>query len=206
LWVERPWCARCGDPVEDARIDLCERCAHSAVGFSLVRSYGIYDGPLARLIQLYKYEREIALAKLLAPMLAQLMAEERLSDQFDAITFVPMRSKRAHQRGFNQSEILAKGLSKLTGKPILRALKKTRDTRAQMELSGDARRENLSGAFASRMKVVPARILMVDDVCTTGSTLSECGSALRAAGAESVLGLTVARAPLSDHTDEQYED
>ena len=196
--LERPWCEQCADPLQDENVDLCERCALEDVGFDLARSFGIYDGPLARAIQQLKYEKEQGLTHDLAQLLRIQIAEERPEHTFDAITFVPMSADRKFKRGFNQAELLARKLGNTLKLPVISALRKSRTTRPQMELSGDERRQNLIGAFSSVNSKLPKRMLVIDDVFTTGTTISECGKALKAAGVHEVFALTLARAPLTD--------
>jgi competence protein ComFC len=159
----------------------------------------LYDGVLARLIQKLKYERERALVRELAPLLGKHLQDEQLADQFDAITFVPMSRKSLQRRGFNQSELLAKRLGKLVEKPVLFSLRKIRETSPQMELSGEERRQNLQGAFIARSHHTLKRVLVIDDVYTTGATARECSRALRESGWEHVMVLTLARTPIASH-------
>ncbi len=115
--------------------------------------------------------------------------------QFDALLPVPMHPVRQRLRGYNQSERLARVVGAELGLPLLtRALARTRPTRPQVGLTGDARRGNLLGAFAVRQPeaVAGKTLLLVDDVATTGASLSECAAALKAAGAKAVYALTLA--------------
>lgn len=202
--IEGPVCWFCGDPLDSTDIDLCERCAFEPVPYEQARSVGIYDGSLARAIQLLKYERERALARTLAPLLAESLS--KLDWELDAITFVPLHSRSQRLRGFNQSELLARALGKLTEHPVIPTLRKTLATRPQMELTGSERRENLSGAFKALRQEFRGKLLLIDDVFTTGTTVSECSGALRNAGVEGVYVLTLARAPLTDQLGDTDED
>jgi ComF family protein len=190
--VEPPWCLRCGEPLEIPD-DLCARCAPEKISFDRARSFGIYDGPLARLIQLLKFQTERALVRELAPLLAHVFEREGLADLVTGITFVPMSGRSQQARGFNQSELLARRLGRLVHKPVFTALWKLRETRPQVELSGQERLNNLQGAFAPRGPAVCQSVLLIDDVYTTGATVKECSRALRRAGYERVYVLTLAR-------------
>jgi len=181
----------------DAKRDLCELCAHEEIPFECARSFGLYEGPLAQLLQLLKFHSERALARELAPFLAQTLAQEDLTARFEGITYVPMSARSQWARGFNQSELLARRLGALVNKPVFTTLWKYRETRPQVDLSGKERLENVKDAF---VPLAPARcpsILLIDDVYTTGATVRECSRTLRTAGYEHVYVLTAARTPLA---------
>ncbi len=191
-----PICERCGAPLADEELDLCLECANRERAFDLARSYGLYEGSLAELIQGLKYERERALARPLARLLLQ--AEEPILSRAEVLTFVPMTRDGLRKRGFNQAQLLARELGRLTGLPVIAALRKTRRTADQTQLKLPERRENVRGAFAAR-RPAPAeaeRIALIDDVYTTGATAEECSAALREAGYKEVYVLTVARSRL----------
>ena len=113
----------------------------------------------------------------------------------DVLVAVPLHRSRERERGYNQSELLARAVSKETGIDFLfRALSRTRDTPPQVSITGhEERKRNLEGAFASTGDVSGLRVLLVDDVVTTGSTMSACASVLKAGGATRVWGLALAR-------------
>jgi ComF family protein len=161
-------------------------------GFDAAYSFGWYDGVLRELIQLYKYSR---IPTLSAPLSDLLIAALPREERFDRIVPVPLHWRRRWERGFNQSELLAKTLSRRTGIPVLHALRRSRSTEAQAGLSNTGRRQNVAGAFRSRStgKSSGARILLIDDVMTTGSTAAACAGELKRAGAARVVLLTVAR-------------
>jgi ComF family protein len=141
-----------------------------------------------------KYSRDIALGEVLArPLLAML---DHLKWPIDLVTSVPMGVARRAERGYNQATLLAFPLALASGMPFRsQALLKTRETRSQVGLDPAQRRENVLGAFQARSEIVAARrILVVDDVTTSGATIDVCASALREAGARRVFGLTLARA------------
>ena len=123
---------------------------------------------------------------------AALPREER----FDAIVPVPLHWRRRWQRGFNQSELLARGLASRYGFPVIRALRRLRYTGTQTGLSQTARRHNVAAAFQARrpQALKGKRLLLVDDVMTTGSTAAACAGVLRKAGTARVVLLTIARA------------
>lgn len=172
----------------------CALCRSGLRGFDAAYCYGSYEDTLRELIHLFKYSRIATLAKPLTGYLAgALPRDERL----DAIVPVPLHWWRRWQRGFNQSELLARGLSARTGLPVVDALRRARSTAAQAGLSNQGRRRNVARAFEARRaaaRVAGKRVLLIDDVLTTGATASACALALKRAGAERVSVLTVARA------------
>lgn len=192
--LKPPWCLRCGEPFErSGERDLCERCAHESLPYERARAFGLYEGDLARLIRLFKFGGERALAGELAHLLAQ--ALEEIDVEVEGITFVPMHLQDQRARGFNQSELLAKQLGRLIEIPVFPTLRKPRRTRPQVELALKERLENLRGAFAPLGPARCERLLLIDDVYTTGATTVECSRVLQEAGYEEIYVLTVARTP-----------
>jgi ComF family protein len=158
-----------------------------------LRSAVAFDGPAREAIHQLKYDGR----KELAPLLAGWMADcwQRQPTPVDAVAAVPLHSRRERQRGYNQSALLAHDLCSLLGAPLLDCqLVRVRETRPQVGLNAPQRRENVRDAFAC-LAAPPAgsRVVLVDDVATTGATLEACARALKTAGCTSVWGLTVAR-------------
>jgi ComF family protein len=161
-------------------------------GFDEAYCYGLYGGALRGLIHLFKY----AGVKPLAAHLARLIREGcPLDRRYDAVVPVPLHWRKRWERGYNQSELLAREIARHRGIPLVNAVRRRRATSTQAGLSHSARRRNVAGAFAvkDRGPIAGKRILLVDDVMTTGATASACGAALKAAGAASVTLLTIAR-------------
>jgi ComF family protein len=144
------------------------------------------------LIHLYKYGRIRTLSRPLASLLGRIAPPDQ---SFDAIVPVPLHWRRQWQRGFNQSELLANGVAKRLGIPSIKALRRVRPTQTQAGLSNAGRRKNVAAAFRIRRRcsVKGKRILLIDDVMTTGSTAAACALALKRAGATKVVLLTIAR-------------
>jgi ComF family protein len=170
----------------------CRLCRSGLRGFDAAYCFGAYEGVLRDLIHLYKYSRMRPLAK---PLSDFLMAALPRDQRFDAIVPVPLHWRRQWERGFNQAELLARSMARRTGIPLRNAVRRRRATRVQAGLSNTRRRENVARAFQvkRRSNVRDLRILLVDDVMTTGSTGSACALALKRAGAKSVSLLTLAR-------------
>jgi ComF family protein len=167
-----------------------------AFAFEEARSFASHEGKLRALVQRLKYDGYRPLARPLARFLAH--AAEQLSEQsFDIVVPVPLHRKRERQRGFNQAEILAKELARLRKIPLgSRDCMRVRDTPPQTGLRAAERRKNVAGAFAvpHPERVQGKRVLLIDDVLTTGATASACAQALRKAGAKGVWVATLARA------------
>ena len=172
---------------------LCGLCRRGAHGFDAAYSYGFYEGTLRELIHLFKYGKVHTLAAPLGRLLALAYPRDQ---RFDVIVPVPMHWRRRWDRGFNQAELLAEVLGKRIGVPVCRAARRRRATPPQAGLTGARRRENVTRAFSVRKAeaVQGRRVLLVDDVLTTGATVSACALALKRAGAKHVAVITVARA------------
>ena len=182
--ITPPLCRRCGRPWEEP-LFTCADCPPRAI--DAVRAAFLYEGPVARAIRGMKFSGWHALG----PHLAGAMAEV-FDLQADAVTWVPLSRRRKARRGFDQAEVLARAVAPRLDLPVVRLLRRVRDTRAQARRSGRDRRSALRGAFAATGDP-PHRVILVDDVLTTGSTAAACSSVLREAGALRVLALVAAR-------------
>lgn len=198
-------CRACGDLIppgfQDQR-DLCPDCAFEAPPFERAAAYGPYTNGLRELIHLLKYERVKPAAKLLGRMLAETIGTLELCGEITVIP-VPLHASKLRQRGFNQSELIARealrhlhGYSDANFTLEVAVMKRRRDTPSQVGMTREERAENLRGAFGitTRSKVRDRQVLLVDDVLTTGATVAECTRVLRRAGAQRVWVATVARA------------
>ena len=188
-----PRCRRCGEELRDPSIDLCLRCGTEARAVDRFGSLGPYDGRWGELVRALKFDREPAVGRFLARRMADWIRSHDVVDSFDLITFVPMSRGDRRERGFNQAELLARGIGRRLGCPVCRTLAKVRATAPQGRLGARQRQRNLRDAF-SPLRYGGERVLLVDDICTTGSTVEECARALKRGGYESVAVLTVARA------------
>jgi ComF family protein len=174
----------------------CALCRSGLRGFDAAYCFGSYEGLLRQLIHLYKYGCIKTLARPLADLLARVLPRD---ERFDVVVPVPLHWRRQWSRGFNQSALLARALSRRSGIPMIQALRRTRSTAVQAGLSNSSRRQNVAAAFRVRRagnfagKLAGRRILLIDDVLTTGATAAACANALTRAGAARVALLTVAR-------------
>jgi ComF family protein len=161
-------------------------------GFDAVFSYGEYEGTLRKLIHLFKYDGVTPLAEPLGRLLATALPRDW---RYDMVVPMPLHWRRGWQRGFNQSELLARVLSSRLEAPVVRAVRRKRRTPSQAGLTNAQRRLNVAGAFAisKRFSVKDRHVLLVDDVLTTGATASACAAVLKRAGAKRVTVLTLAR-------------
>lgn len=192
--LREPLCRRCGAEVEFAKARCGCRDRLHALG--RLRSVARYEGPLEKAIQRFKYEGRRPLVKPLASLLLDRLAVDGPSGEL--VTWVPLHPRRQRERGYNQSELLAREVASRIGFSNFPGhLVRTRDTRAQVGLDRRRRLVNVAGAFAWKGADLQRRsVLLIDDVATTGATLEACAAALRAAGAGVVTGLTIARVQL----------
>jgi ComF family protein len=172
--------------------DMCPVCRDSLSNFDTAYSFGSYAGPLQKLIQLFKYGKVESLAAPLARLLLQALP---FGENFDAVVAMPMHWRKQWDRGFNQAELLAEPVARRYGMKLCRALRRVRHTKAQAGLNENERQKNLKDSLLVKRpaEITGKRVLLVDDVFTTGASLRAAAAALKAAGAVSVTGLTLAR-------------
>jgi predicted amidophosphoribosyltransferase len=200
----------------------CMMCRQGLSGYDAVYSYGSYEGTLRKLLHVFKFEKVHTLAKPLGALLARALPREQ---RFDAIVPMPLHWRRRWQRGFNQSDLLAREISRRWNVPVVPAIRRVKSSPPQAGLSNAKRRANVAGAFsnvgswvasvrfltrrlghwmphrarkrlrniAKAYRLDGQRVLLIDDVLTTGATAAACARALKRAGASHVTLLTVAR-------------
>lgn len=191
--LDGPRCLRCEEALPSAGLDLCRRCGTRERGFDASRSLGPYESGWGTLVRALKFERERAIARFLSRRLADYLLKKEPFGVLDVITYVPMSFADRRHRGFNQACLLAEGVGRRLRLPVRPLLKKARRTPPQAGLPATERQANLRGAF--RLVTSQAgRVLLVDDIYTTGSTVAECAHVLKRGQCERVFVLTVARA------------
>lgn len=196
--IRSPLCPICGEPfASEADTDHpCGSCLIRRPPFAAARSLGRYEGTLMALLHRFKYREESSLAGPLGDLLAAGDYPGFRIGDADLVVPVPLHRRRLRERGFNQSLLLARAVGRRHGIPVeARSLRRAVATEPQVSLGRNERERNVRGVFAVEdgARIRDKRILLVDDVYTTGSTLKECARVLLKAGAGEVLVLTLAR-------------
>ena len=194
--INKPFCEKCGIRTQGA--DICGKCKSNPPAYRMMRSWAVFDSPVQNALHTIKYRRNIALADSIAVQMVGFVRS--LNWHVDVLIPVPLGKSRLNERGYNQVALVARPLAhetSLTYAPT--GLRKVRETQSQVGLNISQRRENVHNAYQADPAIVKRKsILLMDDVATTGSTISACAEALLSAGAQDVFALTIARA-LSHH-------
>lgn len=196
--LEAPFCQHCGDPVSGA-VDhsfICYACTEKTPAFDLARSAARYDGVLGEALRQLKYKRALWLVPDVAEIMLHCLEAEYFEFAFDCVVPVPLYRVRRRERGFNQSEELAKSLARKAGISFMgKVVRRIRPTATQTHLTAKDRLSNVTAAFRMRRgdHVKGKIVLLVDDVMTTGATANACAKALKEGGAATVCVLTAAR-------------
>ena len=194
-----PLCTLCGAPEAPAGKPRCDNCPPGTAHFRKARAVTGFTGVAATLVERLKYTGCDFYASVLAQLMAPVLKAEYGDPLPDLIVPVPLHGARERERGYNQARLLALALGSEFGVAVAsrRTLARTRPTPSQTRLGKRERAENVRGAFVVRDcdRCSSARILLVDDVYTTGATLNECARTLAESGAESVDCIAFARTP-----------
>ncbi|MBI3329036.1 MAG: ComF family protein [Nitrospinae bacterium] len=200
--ITPPYCPCCGRPFRSpvalaySPEHRCGACRRKPPAFDHARAIGRYEGPLRAAIHLLKYRGKLHVKGPLLQLALEHFHEHFQGAAFDAVIPIPLHRRRLMQREFNQAAVLASGLAAQLSIVVLeRVLVRVRWTQPQVELSGDERRRNVKDAFAmtDASQIEGKRVLVVDDVLTTGATVSEAAKTLKAAGATRVDVFALAR-------------
>jgi ComF family protein len=196
--TEGPFCDRCGKrmfaPAGDGL--LCADCRETRRYFDRGFSATVYNDVMRALVHRFKYDMREYLAVSFARWMGEFMRSQVDVATLDAIVPVPLHWRRFHYRGFNQAVALARPLARQFSLPLIsRVLRRTRHTVPQVQLQPEEREKNIRGAFHVRRptRIEGLRLLLVDDVFTTGATLNECARVLKDAGAAAVTAFTLTR-------------
>ncbi len=193
VMIEPPVCRKCGTPCEAY---TCDECRDREYAFECARSAGIFEDVLREAIHALKYRNLIVMADPLAELMAQAFPSTGFVGLVDIIVPIPIHSTRMVDRGFNQSQELAVRLGKRIALPVVSdVLRKGKKTKHQVELPFDLRATNIDGSFgvSNAERIRGKRVLLIDDVFTTGSTLDEAARVLLASGASAVRAYTLAK-------------
>lgn len=196
--LRAPFCDRCSQPFNGAITErfTCANCHDRELHFEAAISAYRSRGVVRKVMHDFKYGGQLHLRHLIGRWLCETLADPRLANgDFDCLVPVPLHPARERERGFNQAQLLAQSLGRASQRPVRPLLQRIRYTTTQTRFDRAERMENLAGAFRLRRSadVQECRVLLIDDVLTTGSTLSECASVLKKAGARSVHAATAAR-------------
>ncbi len=191
------FCQKCGKPLPEGGAH-CYFCLHSDVSkkhFEHIRAAGVYAGVLKEVIHKFKYQGKDFLSSGLGEFLIQQSNDKLNWAEVDIIVPVPLHKKNKHKRGYNQAELLAEKVALHFKKVVVsKNLIRVRKTEAQMQLPREKRLTNLTDAFAISDKLIfkDKNVLLIDDVCTTGSTIEECAKTLKKVGVRKIWGLVLA--------------
>jgi len=200
-----PRCMLCRKFLPDKRRDICLRCSkklpalmsdsprRDIKNIRLCIAPFSYRGELRKSLHRYKFNGLTAYGRIYAEFIAKSIDENHIS--CDIISWVPLSKKGLRKRGYDQAELIAKELAKIKGLPCERLLVKIKDTPRQSSIKGrQARADNVSGAYrcASAEELLGKRVLLIDDIVTTGATLRECASILRGAGCNEIYAAAAA--------------
>jgi len=196
--ITPPFCTICGMPFvsRDGISHPCSSCEKKPPRFKIARAVGKYTGPLREAIIEFKYKGRRSIAGKLGKMMADMVGRDPGFGDVELVIPVPLHRSRMRERGFNQSELLAREIGRELGIPVdTSSLIRAKRTTSQVGLGMEERRKNVAGAFeVLRSESIDGRsLLLVDDVMTTGATVNECSKALMKEGAKSVSVAVLAR-------------
>jgi len=207
-FVQPPYCLKCGRPLRGAALgrggetlqsnQVCRDCASGARFFEVARAVGVYDGALKDFVHAFKFGGRRELAEGIGVLMARVVAREKAMRGSEVLVPVPLHPKRLAERGYNQADLLARVVGSCLGLPVRAALVRSVLAGEQNKLGRRERRDNIRGVFLvpHPLEVAGKRVLLIDDVITTGATANECSRALLRAGAAEVRVLASAVAPL----------
>lgn len=188
-------CVSCGRPIGEG--SKCKMCGEMETHFDGITGCGSYIPPFSEIIRIFKYHNRPSLGKRLSRIMYSSYLSSVNLGSINTVTWVPMSGVELRERGYNQSRLLAEEFGAISGKNILKLLKKKRDIPSQTSLEDERRFKNIKGAFSASVgqRIADDSVIIVDDVLTTGSTVNECSRVLKEAGFENVFVLVLAISP-----------
>lgn len=190
--IEEPFCMKCGKPLRKAEQEYCYDCKKGGHVFEEGRGLWVHKSPVSDALYAFKYQNRRIYGEIFGRELVENFESYLRKRQIDLIIPIPLYKKKLRKRGYNQAEILARALSEGTGIPMnTRILIRQRETAPQKKLNDKERRKNIRGAFVVLKQVRGKKIVLIDDIYTTGSTLDEAALVLKKAGAQNVCFLTI---------------
>ncbi|KKQ17250.1 MAG: Phosphoribosyltransferase [Berkelbacteria bacterium GW2011_GWA1_36_9] len=197
VFVKTQVCSTCGRISETGKFcQPCLRLLPERRNLSgIISTCYFEEGPIRELVHNFKYNHILELGDFFGQIMASVLRENLILEKDTIIAPVPLHFLRQSQRGYNQAEILAQVVAEKLSLPFEKVLKRTHRTKRQVDLTGNARRENLKSVFevCSGKNISGKIIILVDDITTTGTTLTECAKVLKGKGAKKVWGLVIAR-------------
>lgn len=192
-----PLCKFCSQPIGDNKTNICKQCRSLQYHYDKIISIAFYKEPLKHLIHLFKYKYYDFLAEFLAKLMIEHLTKIGINLFFyDLIISVPIHKLKLKEREYNQTQLLAKYLSnyfKISFKDDI--IYEVKNRPSQTSLDAKRRQENIKDSFLVSKNLKGKKIILVDDIFTTGSTLNECSKLLKAQGAEVILGITLCKTP-----------
>lgn len=188
--IDYPFCDVCGRMLESSFDNVCGACCAYSPSFDKARSLFLYEYPSKRIIMKIKKDADSFAAEHCTRLL--FLRYQDIIRKSDFIVPVPSHWSRLLRRGFNPADVIAYALSKVSSKPVRKILKRIKRTSYQKDKGTRERIENVQGAFRCREDLPGKSIVLVDDVMTTGATLSECARALKSMGCREVICITIA--------------
>ncbi len=185
-------CLSCGRPISINQ-RFCDYCQEVPFLITDLCSWAEFEGPLREAIHHFKYQQDVALGDFFCTFLIAIIEEHKW--QFDLVVPVPVSKSRLKSRGYNQSELLSRPIARyFCVNHSTKALKRVRETESQFSLSSKERNRNMEDAFLGfPAKLNNKRVLVVDDIITTGATMNQCAKSLLQAGAKEVYGVSIAK-------------
>ncbi len=193
MYIEEPRCKQCGKPVRYEEQEYCHDCRKTVFTYEQGRSIWLHQDPVSHSVYQFKYHNRRIYAEFYAREWVRLYGKWIRDNEIDVIVPVPLHWRRRLKRGYNQAEVLAKELGRLTGIPVdTKAVKRRQYTKPQKELDNRGRRKNVQQVFEMKRRWdSPRHILLVDDIYTTGNTIEGVAQVLCAKKTNKVWFLTI---------------